>query len=144
MNKKSLTLGTVWAILIFSVNSSFWQEIANVLDQKKIMPQTEQTNKKLSDTLNYDIIDKQQFQEQKYKIIKKIWTKNTKLNNKYKKEFETLVDTYLIGIENQIIQDPQKRRQELELLYFECEFIDIQTPNKLKYVLSLTKSRVME
>ena len=144
MNKKSLTLGTVWAILIFSVNSSFWQEIANVLDQKKIMPQTEQTNKKLSDTLNYDIIDKQQFQEQKYKIIKKIWTKNTKLNNKHKKEFETLLDTYLIGIENQIIQDPQKRRQELELLYFECEFIDIQTPNKLKYVLSLTKSRVME
>lgn len=131
MNKKLITIWTVWAILIFSANLSSWQEIAKVLNQKK--PQTEQINKELKDTLNFQNTNKEKYQEQKNKMLKN-WDKEL---------FKKLIEVYLSSIEEKIIQNPEWRRRELELLYFDCEFIDIKTPEKLKYLLWLSNSRVI-
>ncbi|MCF7834720.1 hypothetical protein K9M48_01525 [Candidatus Gracilibacteria bacterium] len=131
MNKKLITIGTVGAILIFSANLSSGQEIAKVLNQKK--PQTEQINKELKDTLNFQNTNKEKYQEQKNKMLK----------NGDKELFKKLIEVYLSSIEEKIIQNPEGRRRELELLYFDCEFIDIKTPEKLKYLLGLSNSRVI-
>ena len=141
MNKKLITIWTLWAILIFSSNVSFGQEIADVLKTKRTFPQT-QLNKEISDTLNHSAISKQEYEEQKYKIMKKIWNKNSKNNRKNKKKFETLLKQYLSNIEKQIIQNPELQKHELEILYFDCEFADIQTPEKLEVMLKKYWSRI--
>lgn len=143
MNKKLITIWTLWAMLIFSSNESFGQEIANVLKTKKTFPQIEQLDKEISDTLNHSAISKQEYEEQKYKIMKKIWNKDSKNNRKNKKEFEALLEKYLSNIEKQIIQNPELQKHELEILYFDCEFADIQTPEKLELMLKKYWSRII-
>jgi hypothetical protein len=49
----------------------------------------------------------------------------------------------LIQNENEILKNPKSRKRELEILYFDCEFVDIPTPEKLKYLLWLTNSRLI-
>ncbi len=142
MNQKLITIWAAWAFLILSSNSSFGQEIADVLKTKHTFPQTEQLDKEISDTLNYQPINKQQYQEQKIKIIKKIWNGNSLQNKLNKQKLEILLLQYLSNIQPQIIQNPELRKHEIEMLYFDCEFADIQTPKKLEELLSLTNSRV--
>lgn len=142
MNQKLITIWAAWAILILSSNSLFGQEIADVLKTKHTFPQTEQLEKEISDTLNYKPINKQQYQEQKMKIIKKIWNDNSPQNKLNKQELETLLLQYLSNIQSQIIQNPELRKKEVEMLYFDCEFANIHIPKKLEDMLSLTNSRV--
>jgi len=143
MNKKLLTLAVTGTILLF-INKWFWQEIADVIKTPKKFPQTEEINKNLNDTLKQKTITKQEYEKQKYKLINKIWDKENKQNDNYKKEFKTLLEKYLSNIEEkEIIQNPELRKRELEMLYFDCKFANITTPKKLKYLLWLTDSRVI-
>lgn len=76
------------------------------------------------------------------RIIKKIWNNNSSQNKLNKQQLEKLLLQYLSNIQPQIIQDPELRRHELEMLYYDCEFADIQIPKKLEDMLSLTNSRI--
>lgn len=143
MNQKLITIWAAWAFLILSSNSSFGQEIADVLKTKHTFPQTEQLEKELSDTLNYKPINKQQYQEQKIRIIKKIWNDNSPKNNLNKQELETLLLQYLSNIQSQIIQNPELLKKEVEMLYYDCEFADIQIPKELELILKEYWSRII-
>ncbi len=139
MNKNLITLATVGTFLLFT-NKWFWQEIANTFSDIKQINQTEITKKEIENTL-IDHIDYKYYQLQKSKIFKQIETDTT--NKDYKTDFENLITQYLVQNENEILENPESRRRELEILYFDCEFADIPTPEKLKYLLWLTNSRLI-
>lgn len=139
MHKSLVTLATAWTILLFT-NKWFWQEIAHILSNTKKIDQTEITTKEIENIFN-DNIDYKSYESQKNKIFKQISSDTT--DNDYKTDLENLINKYLSQNENEILKNPESRRHKLEIIYFDCEFADILIPVKLKYLLWLTNSRVI-
>lgn len=135
MNKKLLTLVTAWTITFFSSNWVFWQEIAETLKFRKDTQGTEIIKDKIIDNLQNNKINKQEYEGKRNFIINQ---------KKDSKEFKKLIKEYIKSIEYGIIQNPELRKHELEMLYFDCEFADIKTPHKLESLLKLSWSYLVD
>jgi len=131
MNKKLLTVITAWTISFFSSNWVFWQEIAETLKFNKNIQGTEIIKDRIIDNLQDNKINKQEYEKKRNFII------NQKKSNR---EFKKLIREYIESIEQWIIQNPELRKHEMEMLYFDCEFADIKIPHKLETLLKLSWS----
>lgn len=135
MNKKLLTLVTAWVISISCIDWVFWQEIASTLQWNKKIHETEIIKKEIIENLYENKINKKEYEQKRNFIIN---------HQKNHREFKKLIKEYIKSIEQEVIQNPELRKRELEMLYFDCEFADISTPHKLKNLLNLSWSHVID